>query len=193
MIEIAIFAHLATQRRGVGGGALGPGRHVPRGRRLRLQFSPAVEGRSKHLAAPNFGGPTNRPEMSGRSMDLKGADRSDVVGKRVLCKHDEGGEAPVPYSGVVTYAERGRLHVVFDHFAEEEGAWIDDSDDWSWLPDGPTPRPPPITGLWKPGLVAPQSAQGAHGMSGPDIGGATMSAPPEAQAPRFDAVRHAKI
>ena len=88
-------------------------------------------------------------------MDLKGADRSDVVGKRVLCKYDEGGEAPVPYSGVVTYAERGRLHVVFDHFAEEEGAWIDDSDDWSWLPDGPTPRPPPITGLWKPGLVAP--------------------------------------
>ena len=60
-------------------------------------------------------------------LDLKlGADvGSDVVGKRVLCKYDEGGEAPVPYSGVVTYAERGRLHVVFDHFAEEEGAWID--------------------------------------------------------------------
>jgi hypothetical protein len=51
---------------------------------------------------------------------------------------------------------RTRMYVVFDHFEESEGAWVDGNDDWSWAPMPPDglPRAVPVPGAWRPGLYA---------------------------------------
>ena len=43
-----------------------------------------------------------------------------------------------------------RIYVVFDGFDEAEGAWVDDSDDWSWTdgPDVKLPVPAPSPPAW---------------------------------------------
>ena len=48
------------------------------------------------------------------------------------------------------------MYVVFDEFDENEGAWVDDSDEWQWVPTprGGLPTPLPVAGAWRPGLVA---------------------------------------
>ena len=48
------------------------------------------------------------------------------------------------------------MYVVFDEFDENEGAWVDDSDEWQWVPTprGGLPPPLPVAGAWRPGLVA---------------------------------------
>ena len=47
-----------------------------------------------------------------------------------------------------------RLHIAFDRFDETEGAWIDDNDEWHWLPMPRNGVPPavPVPGAWRPGL-----------------------------------------
>ena len=46
--------------------------------------------------------------------------------------------------------------MVFDEFDENDGAWVDDSDEWQWvpMPRGGLPRALPVTGAWRPGLLA---------------------------------------
>jgi hypothetical protein len=50
----------------------------------------------------------------------------------------------------------GRLYVVFDEFDENEGAWVDDSDEWQWVPvpRGGLLTALPVAGAWRPGLYA---------------------------------------
>jgi hypothetical protein len=92
--------------------------------------------------------------LSSRSMNLKGAAAGSLVGRRVTVKYIEVADAPpVPYLGVVTFAEAARFYVVFDGFAEAEGAWVNDGDEWSWSKNAPpVPEPP---GAWVPGGAAP--------------------------------------
>ena len=49
-----------------------------------------------------------------------------------------------------------RLYVVFDGFDEAEGAWVDDSDDWTWVDDPSVkePRPAPPSDCWQPNQPA---------------------------------------
>ena len=49
------------------------------------------------------------------------------------------------------------MYVVFDDFAEDEGAWVDDSDEWQWvpIPRGGLPPALPVAGAWRPGFYAP--------------------------------------
>ena len=84
-----------------------------------------------------------RPEvgLSCKSMDLKVGAGVDVVGKTLQVLYDEGGPSPVPYVGLVVYVEASRVYVVFDGFDEAEGAWVDDSDDWTWS-EGPEVKVP---------------------------------------------------
>ena len=51
---------------------------------------------------------------------------------------------------------RCRLYVVFDGFDEAEGAWVDDSDDWTWVDDPSVkePRPAPPSECWQPNQPA---------------------------------------
>ena len=72
-----------------------------------------------------------------------GAGVVDVVGKLMQVLYDEGGPSPVPYAGLVVYVEPARVYVVFDGFDEAEGAWVDDSDDWTWSDDPEVKMPVP--------------------------------------------------
>ena len=49
-----------------------------------------------------------------------------------------------------------RIYTVFDDFDENEGAWVTDDDEWSWVaaPKGGLKKPMPVAGAWRPGLVA---------------------------------------
>ena len=87
-------------------------------------------------------------------MDLKGGKPGALVGRRLTVKYQEDEGAPaVPYLGVVTWTEPGRLYACFDGFDEADGAWVDDSDEWGWSPAAqPAPDPP---GAWTPGEPAP--------------------------------------
>ena len=68
-------------------------------------------------------------------MDLKGGKPGALVGRRLTVKYQEDeGAAAVPYLGVVTWTEPGRLYACFDGFDEADGAWVDDSDEWGWSP-----------------------------------------------------------
>ena len=127
--------------------------------------------------------------LSCRSLDLKGAEAAEIMGKTLQVLYDEGGPSPVPYIGLVVYVESARcacpaeapgpqpvtgraqppsapplaipllaqlcllpcrIYVVFDGFDEAEGAWVDDSDDWSWTdgPDVKLPVPAPSPPAW---------------------------------------------
>ena len=46
--------------------------------------------------------------------------------------------------------------MVFDGLVEEEGAWVDDGDDWHWekTPKRGLPTPLPVAGAWRPGEEA---------------------------------------
>jgi chromodomain-helicase-DNA-binding protein 7 len=47
------------------------------------------------------------------------------------------------------------MHANFEGLDESEGAWIDDEDDWSWVPKpaGGVPPALPVAGAWRPGLL----------------------------------------
>jgi hypothetical protein len=87
-----------------------------------------------------------RAEVTGlscKSMGLKGVEAVDAVAKTMQVLYDEGGPSPVPYIGLVVYVEPARVYVVFDGFDEAEGAWVDDSDDWTWSDDPEVKVPVP--------------------------------------------------
>ena len=87
-----------------------------------------------------------RAEVTGlscKSMGLKGVEAVDAVAKTMQVLYDEGGPSPVPYVGLVVYVEPARVYVVFDGFDEAEGAWVDDSDDWTWSNDPEVKVPVP--------------------------------------------------
>lgn len=100
--------------------------------------------------------------------DLKGADSTAVVGRRIRVWYDTGGddEAPdvssprapepptlQPALGLVTYfGTEGRLHVVFDGDDDADGWWVDSRDEWEWVDEsavGPAPPALPVPGCWR--------------------------------------------
>ena len=48
------------------------------------------------------------------------------------------------------------MHVHFEGLDESDGAWVDDTDEWKWVPSPPGGIPPaiPVHGAWRPGLYA---------------------------------------
>ena len=46
--------------------------------------------------------------LSCRSLDLKGAEAAEIMGKTLQVLYDEGGPSPVPYIGLVVYVESAR-------------------------------------------------------------------------------------
>ena len=81
--------------------------------------------------------------------DLKGANASDVVGRRIRTWYEgdagKDGSATVcsrggherrvePAVGIVTfYDPAGRLHAVYDGENEANGLWVDGDDEWEWV------------------------------------------------------------
>ena len=59
-----------------------------------------------HAAPPGQG-------LSCRSMDLKGAEPANLLGLTLKILYDEGGPSPVPYVGLVVYAEASRCAGAF--------------------------------------------------------------------------------
>ena len=94
--------------------------------------------------------------LSCKSMGLKGVDAEDALAKTMRVLYDEGGLSPVPYLGLVVYVEPSRVYVVFDGFDEAEGAWVDDSDDWTWSddPEAKVPVPAAAPPAWSEGRPA---------------------------------------
>ena len=47
-----------------------------------------------------------------------------------------------------------RVYLHFHGFEEADSAWVDDSDDWSWVqaPPGGVPDPPPVPGTYRRGF-----------------------------------------
>ena len=83
-------------------------------------------------------------------------DAEDALAKTMRVLYDEGGPSPVPYLGLVVYVEPSRVYVVFDGFDEAEGAWVDDSDDWTWSddPEAKVPVPAAAPPAWSEGRPA---------------------------------------
>lgn len=48
------------------------------------------------------------------------------------------------------------MFATFEGFDESEGAWIDDEDDWQWvpIPAAGVPVALPVAGAWRPGVLA---------------------------------------
>ena len=92
------------------------------------------------LAAPSAVSP---PPCHATTADNRGRHTQGLQGQSLTCTLHPA-RAP------------GRMYVVFDDFDENEGAWVDDSDEWQWVP---TPRtglraPLPVSGAWRPGVEA---------------------------------------
>ena len=86
--------------------------------------SMAEDGEADAEGSRTEGAPAPAAEspLSGAPTDAEGAAEDAASKSRSL----------EPEIGVVVYAERSRLYVVFDHEEEHDGVWVDSQDEWEW-------------------------------------------------------------
>ena len=149
-------------------------RRASGGKRGSMTVSALERARTAAAAAPSMTQPASLappPSDFKPLSDLKGANASDVVGRRIRTWYegdaggnaggDAGGDAGgaggrdgsatvgsrsglEPAVGIVTfYDPAGRLHAVYDGEHEADGLWVDGDDEWEWVDETDPKFAPP--------------------------------------------------